>query len=144
MGRRTASVASQGMPTHETGFRRSNPLLRVSVALSLALIAVLLWRFPPSQYAFYPQCPIYAAFSILCPGCGATRALAALLRGNLAEALRWNALVVYTLPASALYATCRWARSTPEMPSRQGRSVSPGLLGVAFGVVLVFTILRNI
>lgn len=107
---------------------------------TLTLLAIVLWRFPPSQYAFYPQCPIYAAFHIQCPGCGTTRAIAALLRGHIAEALRWNALIVCTLPASVLYTAYRSALGMPLAP----RSVSPRLLGAAFGVILLFTIIRNI
>ena len=51
------------------------------VALLTAGAAVLL-RFPPEDSTFYPQCPIFAALHLECPGCGGTRALASLLRGH--------------------------------------------------------------
>jgi hypothetical protein len=56
----------------------------------IILTAALLFFFPPAQYHFYPQCPIHQYFHLDCPGCGATRALAALLHGHLLEALRLN------------------------------------------------------
>jgi hypothetical protein len=46
----------------------------------------------------YPKCPIHEYLRIDCPGCGATRALAALLHGHLLDAVRLNALFVLLLP----------------------------------------------
>ncbi len=103
-------------------------------------MACVLWRCPPSQYAFYPQCPIHAAFGIQCPGCGTTHAIAALLHGHFVEALRWNALTIGALPIAALYTAYRSALRMPLAPN----SVSPRLLGAAFGVILLFTIVRNL
>lgn len=124
--------------------RYRNQFLRsAALVASLTLLATLLWRFPPSRYPFYPRCPIYTAFHLQCPGCGTTRALAALLRGHVAEALRWNALTVCALPASVLYAAYCWVRSVLGMSSPP-RSVSPRLLSAAFGVVLLFTVIRNL
>jgi hypothetical protein len=76
-----------------------------TAALLTAGVSLLLLRFPPDQYSFYPQCPIHAYLHLQCPGCGATRALAALLHGQMADALHLNALLVaVVLPAAAVYA----------------------------------------
>jgi len=66
-------------------------------ASALLLCAVLL-LYPPARTSFYPACPIHRYLHIDCPGCGATRALAALLHGRIVEALRLNALFVLLLP----------------------------------------------
>jgi hypothetical protein len=63
----------------------------------------MLYRFPPEQYAFYPTCPILRSTHLYCPGCGATRALAALLHGRIIEALHYNPLMVALLPLFAGY-----------------------------------------
>ena len=76
----------------------------VAPLVALAAAVVLLLLFPPTQYTFYPQCPIYNSFHFLCPGCGSTRALAALLRGHLREALHLNPLTTLMLPIAAAYA----------------------------------------
>ena len=39
-------------------------------------------------------CLIYNIFKIPCPGCGLTRATAELLKGNLIESLKYNALLI--------------------------------------------------
>ncbi len=129
------------MQSNEHSYRRGDRfLLSAAVFGSLPLLACLLWRFPPSQYAFYPQCPIYIALHLQCPGCGTTRAIAALLRGHLAEALRWNALTVCALPASTFCAAYRSALGMPLMP----HSTPHRFLSAVFGVILLFTIIRNL
>ena len=87
------------------------PLNRLAAAFLLAGLsllaigfAVILRHFPPDQYNFYPVCPIYTLFHLKCPGCGSTRAFAALVRGNWHEALQENAFFVLgVLPATVLY-----------------------------------------
>jgi hypothetical protein len=74
---------------------------RLAVVSAFAIVAAalfLLGRFPPALSTGYPRCPIYAHLHLLCPGCGTTRALAALVRGHLVEAIRWNALSCALLP----------------------------------------------
>jgi hypothetical protein len=76
--------------------------MRAAACASLAG-AIVLYRFPPEQYDFYPQCPVFLYLHMYCPGCGATRALAALLHGRIAEALHYNALVVMLMPVLLAY-----------------------------------------
>src|SRR5689334_25389377 len=46
-----------------------------------------------SATAFYPQCVFKQATGLDCPGCGATRAMHALLHGRVGEAFRYNAML---------------------------------------------------
>jgi hypothetical protein len=111
---------------------------------ALALLAAVLRRFPPDRYNFYPRCPIYLYLHLQCPGCGATRALAALLQGHIAEAVHLNPLTTLLLPLALLYATHHlWKQrhniqtiSWPDPP----RYAVYALLVVA----AVFTIARNL
>jgi Protein of unknown function (DUF2752) len=77
--------------------RRRRWLAHGLLAAALLLAATLV-AYPPAPGSFYPACPIHEYLHIDCPGCGATRALAALLRGRLLEAMRLNALFVLLLP----------------------------------------------
>jgi len=112
------------------------------VAVIAAAAAVLL-RFSPNQSSFYPRCPIYECFHLQCPGCGATRALAAVLRGHFSEAMHSNALVTLLLPIAAIYSTLCYRRllrheaiGWPQPPQ--------AAIYCAFGVAAAFTILRNL
>ena len=104
--------------------------------LFTAAAAIVLLRFPPAQYGFYPECPIHHFFGILCPGCGTTRAVAALLRGHIAEALRLNPLTMLLLPVSLAWAFFR----------RRGRwsKLSPPALGGLLTAAALFTLVRNL
>ena len=76
---------------------------RSMVLLGTAAGVGLLVLFRPWQYGFYPVCPIHRWTGLLCPGCGGTRALAALLRGQWAQAWQWNQLLVAGLPMAIAY-----------------------------------------
>jgi hypothetical protein len=106
-------------------------------ALMLA-VAVLFW-FPPESYSFYPHCPIFEYTGLLCPGCGGTRAFAALLHGHISEALHWNGLAVVTIMVAAV---CGGLTLVEEIriPDRWNRRLMIGAVGVTAG----FTVWRNL
>jgi hypothetical protein len=119
-------------------------ILRAVAPLALVTAAAaILVRFPPAQYSFYPQCPIYRYLHIQCPGCGTTRALAALLHGHIAEALRFNALTTSLTPFAAIYAAvcyCRFVRHEPIQLPRLPDSAVYATLALA----AIFSIVRNL
>lgn len=124
---------------------RRYPLFGIAASLVVAGCgAWVLWRFPPDIYRFYPVCPIHTYLHLQCPGCGTTRALAALLHGRFAESLRLNPLaVLVVLPASAVYgaiAACRATRRADlRWPQLPGWAVTTAVAGV-----VGFTVLRNL
>ena len=107
----------------------------------LAGLAVV-YQFPPTEYAFYPRCPFYVATHWLCPGCGSTRALHALLHGNLQGALHYNFL--FTLLAPVAFAwlgfCCYRVIRYDQFPRL---AIPRGLTICLIAVVLVFTVARN-
>jgi hypothetical protein len=109
----------------------------------IALAATVLLLFPPTQNSFYPQCPIHEYLHLQCPGCGATRALAALLRGHLAEAIHFNPLVTSLLPFAAVYGILCYRRFLRRKPLRQFQP-PPAALYAALALIAVFTVVRNL
>jgi len=104
---------------------------------------VVLLRFPPTVYNFYPQCPIHEYLHLQCPGCGATRALAALLHGHVAEALHFNALLVVLLPFLAGYAAVFCYRAWRGVDFRWPQPPRMAVYGV-LAVAVMFTVVRNL
>ena len=106
---------------------------------------MLLYKFPPGTVGFYPSCPLHACTGLLCPGCGATRALAALVHGNLVQALVLNPLVILLLPIVLLYCAEAYRRAAfiktgePPWPAIP-RAVVPTVLAVA----AFFTVVKNL
>jgi hypothetical protein len=105
--------------------------------------AAVLYAFPPERYGSYPVCPVFHYAHILCPGCGATRAMASLLHGNLAQAWHYNALFVAILPLLLFAAfTTYWsavAKERVEWPQ-----VPKSAIVIFFVVACAFTIIRNV
>lgn len=107
----------------------------------------VVYRYPPTQYSFYPRCPFHAAFGILCPGCGGTRAVAALLHGQWLEAWRDNALLMMLMPSLLAFVALSLARALRSGPRGSGfrwpQPPAPAIYAV--GVLAVaFTLARNL
>jgi hypothetical protein len=110
------------------------------IALLLAAIATLL-RFPPESYHFYPRCPIFTLFHIQCPGCGSTRALAALLQGHLIEALRLNALTTLAIRVFFVWAALNYRLFLKHKPL-YGPQTSNGAISAMLPIATLFSIPR--
>lgn len=83
--------------------RRAWPTLALFAAAAMVVV-VLLRVDPNSSNSILPPCPFLSLTGWLCPGCGSTRALHALLHGDLVGALAMNPLLVLMLPVLALLA----------------------------------------
>jgi hypothetical protein len=108
----------------------------------LGAIALLLVCFPPTRYGFYPPCPVRAWFGVLCPGCGATHAVSAMLRGEWMEAARANLLTVALSPLAGAFALYE---AVSALVWNRWRAVTvPPLAIAALGVVAaLFAVSRN-
>jgi hypothetical protein len=125
------------------GLRWRRSLLAHGFAFGVLAICILLLRWPPERAGFYPACPIFSYLHVLCPGCGATRAAAALLRGQLREALHWNALFVAASPGGVGYAALSYARALQGSPFRWPRLPSRFAYEM-LGITLLFGLARNV
>ena len=103
----------------------------------------LVWRFEPQGQFFYPRCWLYQTTGIKCPGCGATRALHALLNGNLRAAWTQNALFVVLLPV-AFWLGVRGARGWWTGRWWPNPLANRYVIAALVGVTVGFAIARNI
>ena len=115
----------------------------IALGILVLLVIIVLLRFPPAQYDFYPKCPIHELTHLQCPGCGATRAAAALLRGHLAEAMHLNALVTLLLPFVAVWGIVCYRRVLQRKSVRWPQP-PPAVLYSALTLSAVFTVIRNL
>ena len=117
-------------------------LLGFVATVFAALAATVLFRFDPNQYPFYPRCYFHELTGLECPGCGSLRALHQLLHGNFMAALRYNAILVLSLPVLAIAgarAALAWLRREPV-----AWSLRPAWLWSALVVMVGFGIVRNL
>ena len=114
----------------------------MAIAGTVVSAAALLYACDPSRCAFYPICLFHQLTGLMCPGCGALRALHQLLHGHLIAAFRFNPLLVLSLPGIGLMAASNWARA------RSGQAPflvqSTKWLWVLVILALAFSVWRNI
>ena len=84
------------------------------------------------------RCPFLAVTGHYCPGCGGTRAILALLHGDVAAAWHNNALALTVFPAVVAFA---WL--APERLQRAVATRQPVVIALAVTLTLAFTIARN-
>jgi hypothetical protein len=111
-------------------------------ALAVAAAACVVRHFPPAGSRFYPRCPVFFWLHIYCPGCGGTRALAALLHGKLDEAMHWNAMVVLFLPFAAVFLALTYWRAM-RTSTFLWPTIPNSLLQLFLVLIAIFTVARN-
>ena len=124
------------------GLQRYPLLAPGGVAASVAVLFVYVGAVDPNQHGHYPTCPYLFLTGLYCPGCGTLRMIHALAHGHFGEAFGRNMLAFCMLPLLAFI----WARWTMRLARGRPRTTvaDPRLIYGLFGVIVVFTVLRNI
>lgn len=130
------------MSSPAPAIRAARPTALFVSALFAAATGLVLFCFDPRQYHFYPVCLFHQATGLLCPGCGALRALHQLLHGQLAAAFRFNPMLVFSLPFLLWFAAKYGVQKAKNEPLTIG--VRQMWLWVALAAVLVVSVLRNL
>ena len=118
----------------KTRFKKQELIsLWVLLGLGAAACIVLLLVPPGSPYSkWLPKCMFHQLTGLYCPGCGATRALSAMLHGDVKASLH-NNLLLFPLLALIVFLLVK-----PEI------SLKRHVMAAVLAVILAFTVLRNI
>jgi len=127
-----------------------SPSTRAQIVLGACACAgatAFLFAVDPNHHAVYPQCLLYNTTGVYCAGCGATRAVYALLHGRVIEALHDNALFIAALPlllyVIGTYALAAWrANAWPKIPVDGRKLAQRGM--ALFLLMMAFMLLRNL
>jgi Protein of unknown function (DUF2752) len=105
-------------------------------------VGAMVFFFNPSTHNFYPVCLFHSLTGLNCPGCGMTRALYALLHGNLMLALKDNALFVASLAVVAVWSVRLAVRKMRHQPTTL--KTQPKILWMFLVIAILFAALRNL
>jgi len=88
-------------PRATWSFRLKATALLIGLPIAAAG-AYLLFAFNPATHTGFPPCLFHWLTGLYCPGCGSTRAMHQLLHLHFLAALRFNSLLVLSLPILGL------------------------------------------
>ena len=107
---------------------------KAAAAGAVVVVVLLLWSFDPRTAGFFPPCPWFTLTGLQCPGCGTTRALHALVHGDVAAALALNP---FTMTLGILVML---KLATPPLPRSTYAPIAVGIMAVA----VIFGVVRNL
>ena len=108
-------------------------LIILAGMLFVGIVIVVILSFnDPAKCNWLPKCTFYLISGIYCPGCGSTRALHALLHGNILYSLRCNILL---LPTGFVFLLLLWKTEL---------LLKTWILYAIISVLIGFTVLRNL
>ena len=113
-----------------------------AVAVIVIACIAIYSTFDPSTVRFFPRCTFLTLTGLKCPGCGTQRAIHALLHGNFLEAVRFNAMMVASVPLLALYGYAEIVRKSK--PRFYNKVNSTPIILTIFVLVVLWWILRNV
>ena len=121
--------------------------MRRSLVITIVIALLLVFGFiyfavDPASSNVFPRCTFLTLTGYKCPGCGSQRAIHALLHGDVAEAFKYNAMLLVSIPwiALCLYAESQRVRN----PRLYVRLNAPLLIWLFLAMVLIWWLLRNI
>ena len=126
--------------------KRNRIIIKLCSILILggAFVYYYFFNNPTEKGTVFLRCPSNYLFGINCPGCGSQRAIHQLLHLDFAEALRYNALIVITLPF-LIYIGLVWLYNfVYEEQVRIKIFYNNTFVWTLFIVIILYGVLRNI
>lgn len=122
-------------------YKRIHRVLVIVLPIAaVALLTVAAWLI--LRYVTLLPCPSYALAHIYCPGCGSTRAVRALLHGDLLLAVRQNVSIPVMLLMGAAYyvefALKVWGKSVRFPPIH-----NKWFIAALFAAWFIYAVVRN-
>ncbi len=114
------------------------------MTLALGGIIIIYSYFNPAQHSFFIPCPFNYVTGYHCPGCGSQRAIHQLLHLNILGALRFNPLLILSLPLIFLGVGVQIWNFIFETQYRIPLFYNNKFIYGYFIVVILYWILRNI
>lgn len=118
-------------------------LLLGAALLGLCAAAAVLWLIADQMPLLPTICPVRRLTGLYCPGCGSTRAAAAVLHGDLLAALDYNPLAMAFAPI-LFYAGLKQAARMLTGRTIPRRHIQAHYIWALLGLICLYAILRNL
>lgn len=111
---------------------------------AVLLAALVLYRFWLKNYISIPGCWVAKYFGMYCPGCGGTRAIIALLHGNIVQSFLYHPLVIYFCAIFVVYVGTQTFARVFRFQRWHGLRWRNGYVYIGVVLLMVHTIVRNV
>jgi hypothetical protein len=120
---------------------QGNKIIVAAVPPAVVLLALVFRGLAPYIIEVMPPCRLYATFGLMCPGCGGTRSVQALVQGDILTSLRLNPLVGF----AALLGASFYAERVAALFGRKIHLIPRSMvfLWVTMGMFAVFYVARH-
>lgn len=118
-------------------------IIITSIVIVLLGVLSLYFFINPSEYNFFPKCPLYTYSGIYCAGCGSQRAIHQIINGNIITGIRHNYLLVLVF-AVLSYKTGLFVLNKIYNKAHTDIFHKPMSTKIILVLVLLFWALRNI
>ncbi len=110
---------------------------------TIIFILLLIYILVGEKIKFYIPCPIKSLTGFYCPGCGITRMILSILKGDLYQAFRYNPLVFILMPFIIFYFL---EINISKLYNKKSicKKVPDYIFYIIIAVLVVYGILRNI
>ena len=115
-----------------------------ALVLILCLLGILWQLFPLPFSRLMLPCVVQSVLGVYCPGCGGTRAVAALLRGDFAGSFICHPLVLYTAAVGGWFLASQTIERVSRHRIRIGMRYRDGYVWAALGIVVVNFVVKNL
>lgn len=122
---------------------KRNDILIIATAAFVAVAAIVTYTLvDPALSKWMPKCFFYQVTGWHCPGCGAQRALHAMLHGHITEAWDFNPFIFFIVPAAIVLGLVEAFRS--RIPGVYRTVYRPSTFIIILFIIVSWTVLRNI
>ena len=115
---------------------------KIGWGLGIGILGIL-YLILGSKYNFLIHCPIYEITGLYCPGCGITRMLISILKGEFYQAFRYNPLLFGLMPLIILYFIDLGIAQITKKKTLVLK-LEPYIWYGLVGIFIIYGILRNI
>jgi hypothetical protein len=125
--------------------KRRKIWLGIILMLTIIMGVYLYSRYDPSDYPFFPKCPVYTLTGYKCPGCGSQRAFYNLFQGNFMTAFRYNPLMFILVPYILLGIYVEYIANLSNESVLRLRNIFFGkwAILVLAAIIIAYTVIRN-
>lgn len=122
----------------------SKRIRKLILSLLIIIIMLIFFLYLNKNYGFYIPCLFHKLTNLYCPGCGITRCIVSLLKGNISAAFKYNQLVFILLPFLTVYFIYKIYLYLTNNQDKIIKKIPNIIWIILLIITILFGILRNI